>query len=57
MILRYLPGQFPLLTFYIFVTEPFEWTAPLVSSNVVAPSLTTHTADLVENYMIAAFGK
>ena len=38
-------------------TEPFEWTAPLVSSNVEVPKLVYHTADLVENYMIVAFGK
>ena len=38
-------------------TEPFEWTAPLVSSNVgKVPSLTVHTANLVDNYMIVAFG-
>ena len=39
-------------------TEPFEFTAPSVSSNVGnIPSLTTHTANLVDNYMIVAFGK
>ena len=39
-------------------TEPFEWTAPLVSSNVgKVPSLTSHTANLVDNYMIVTFGK
>ena len=38
-------------------TEPFEWTAPLVSSNEQIPSLTAHTANLVDNYMIVAFGK
>ena len=38
-------------------TETFEWTAPIVSSNIgKVPSLTTHTADLVGNYMIVAFG-
>ena len=39
-------------------TEPFEWTAPLVLSNVgEVPSLVYHTADLVGDYMIVAFGK
>ena len=38
-------------------TEPLEWTAPLVSSNVgQVPSLTAHTANLVDSYMIEAFG-
>ena len=36
-------------------TNPFEWTAPQISSNI--PSLVGHTADLVGNYMIIAFGK
>ena len=39
-------------------TETFEWTIPLVSSNIgKVPSLTAHSADLVGNYMIVAFGK
>jgi hypothetical protein len=39
-------------------TEPFEWTVPSVLSNVgEVPSLAAHTANLVGNYMIAAFGK
>jgi len=38
-------------------TTPFEWTVPQVSSNVgEIPSLNSHTANLVENYMIVAFG-
>ena len=36
-------------------TNPFEWTIPSVSSSV--PSLIYHTANLVGNYMIVAFGK
>ena len=37
---------------------PFEWTAPKVSSNLgEIPLLVTHTANLVGNYMIVAFGK
>ena len=37
---------------------PFEWTVPLkVSSNIgVVPSLKAHTANLIDNYMIVAFG-
>ncbi|GBC05234.1 hypothetical protein RclHR1_06110008 [Rhizophagus clarus] len=36
---------------------PFEWTAPLVSTNVdYVLSTSGHTADLVGNYMIVAFG-
>ena len=42
-------------------TEPFEWIATSVSSNIEKidkfPSLTGHTANLVGNYMIVAFGK
>ena len=39
-------------------TETFEWTAPSVSSNIGdVPSLTCHSANLFENYMIVAFGK
>ena len=39
-------------------TETFEWSAPLISSNVgVVPKLARHTVNLVGNYMIAAFGK
>src|ERR1043166_2832053 len=39
-------------------TETFEWTAPIISSNIgKVPSLKDHTADLVGNYMIVAFGK
>jgi len=39
-------------------TEEFEWTAPLVSSNIgKVLSLGCHTADIVGNYMIVAFGK
>src|ERR1043165_1664137 len=38
-------------------TTPFEWTIPKVSSNIgEIPSLTGHTANLVDNYMIVAFG-
>jgi len=37
---------------------PFEWSDPQVSSNIGEfPSLTAHTATLVGNYMIVAFGK
>ncbi len=40
------------------VTEQFEFTVPPVTSNTVqVPSLSAHTANLVENYMIVAFGK
>ncbi|RGB21837.1 hypothetical protein C1646_678271 [Rhizophagus diaphanus] len=36
---------------------PFEWTAPLVSSNVDSVISTSgHTANLIGNYMIVAFG-
>ena len=40
-------------------TTPFEWTTPQVSSNIAeeVPSLITHTANLVGNFMIVAFGK
>jgi hypothetical protein len=38
-------------------TESFEWTAPLVSSNIEVPTLAVHTANLVGDYMIVAFGK
>ena len=39
-------------------TTPFEWTAPNVFSNIgEVLSLTVHTANLVGNYMIVAFGK
>ena len=39
-------------------TETFEWTAPSVSSNIgKVPSLGVHTANIVGNYMIVAFGK
>ena len=38
-------------------TTPFEWTIPQVSSNIGEfPSLLAHTANLVGNYMIVAFG-
>ena len=39
--------------------DPFEWTTPQVSSNIAeeVPSLVTHTANLVGNFMIVAFGK
>ena len=38
--------------------EQFELTVPQVTSNnVQVPSLVAHTANLVENYMIVAFGK
>ncbi|CAI2173884.1 20146_t:CDS:2 [Funneliformis geosporum] len=37
--------------------DPFEWSEPNVTSDVgTVPSLTAHTADLVGNYMIVAFG-
>ena len=40
------------------ITTPFEWSIPYVSSNIGVPSsLTAHTADLVGDYMIVAFGK
>ena len=37
---------------------PFEWTVPLkVPSNISeVPSLKGHTATLIDNYMIVAFG-
>ncbi|CAG8534884.1 uncharacterized protein OCT59_001639 [Rhizophagus irregularis] len=36
---------------------PFEWTAPLISSNVDSVISTSgHTANLIGNYMIVAFG-
>ena len=39
-------------------TETFEWTAPSVSSNIGnVPSLAAHSANLVGDYMIVAFGK
>jgi hypothetical protein len=38
--------------------KPFEWTVPSVSSEVKqVPSLAYHTANLVGDYMIVAFGK
>ncbi|RIA79423.1 hypothetical protein C1645_80398 [Glomus cerebriforme] len=38
-------------------TFPFEWTVPQVSSIVgTIPSLACHSADLVGNHMIVAFG-
>lgn len=38
-------------------TEPFEWTIPKVTSSIgIFPSLKGHTAKLVGNYMIVAFG-
>ena len=38
--------------------NPFEWTIPPVSSNIGdMPSLTGHTVNLINNYMIVAFGK
>ncbi len=37
-------------------TGLFEWSVPQISSGIEVPSLTYHTADLVENYMIVAFG-
>ncbi|PKY15979.1 hypothetical protein RhiirB3_479132 [Rhizophagus irregularis] len=38
-------------------TEPFEWTIPKVTSSIgIFPSLKGHTANLVGNYMIVAFG-
>ena len=39
--------------------NPFEWTVPSISSNIgdVVPSLKGHTANLIDNYMIVAFGK
>ena len=38
--------------------NPFEWTVPLISSNIgdEIPSLSGHTANLINNYMIVAFG-
>jgi len=51
---RVVPDLFVLNT----VTEQFEFTVPPVESNIEqVPSLVVHTADLVENYMIVAFGK
>jgi len=38
--------------------EKEEYESPPVSSNIgQVPSLTAHTANLVKNYMIVAFGK
>ncbi|CAI2173888.1 20148_t:CDS:2 [Funneliformis geosporum] len=38
-------------------TTPYEWIVPQTLSNIgVFPSLTYHTANLFENYMIVAFG-
>ncbi|GES73686.1 hypothetical protein GLOIN_2v1876170 [Rhizophagus clarus] len=38
-------------------TEPFEWTTPTITSSIgTFPSLKGHTANLVGNYMIVAFG-
>ncbi len=51
---RVVPDLFVLNT----VTEQFEFTVPPVESNIEqVPPLVVHTADLVENYMIVAFGK
>ena len=42
----------------VFNTETFEWAVPSVSSNIGhIPSLAAHSANLVGNYMIVAFGK
>ncbi len=39
-------------------TTPYEWTVPKISSNIGdVPSLRGHTANLIGNYMIVAFGK
>jgi len=35
--------------------NPFEWTVPKIIGEI--PSLRSHTANLVNNYMIVAFGK
>ncbi len=41
-----------------FVTEQFEFTVPSVKSKIgQVPSLTAHTTNMVENYMIVAFGR
>jgi len=38
-------------------TIPFEWSVPKVSSNIgEVPPLRGHTANLVGDYMIVAFG-
>jgi hypothetical protein len=38
-------------------TFPFEWSVPQVTSNVgIIPSLACHSADIVGDYMIVAFG-
>ena len=38
-------------------TFPFEWSVPQVTSNVGnIPSLVSHSADIVGNHMIVAFG-
>jgi hypothetical protein len=48
----------PLLAVLNTEVEPFEWTAPAATSNIGKfPQLTGHTADLVGNYMVVAFGK
>ncbi|CAI2166170.1 3826_t:CDS:2 [Funneliformis geosporum] len=39
-------------------TTPFEWIIPQISTNIgKVPSLSSHSANLVENYMIIAFGQ
>ena len=36
--------------------KPYSWTIPIIPSANSAPPLLAHTANLVENYMIIAFG-
>jgi hypothetical protein len=39
------------------LTNPFQWTSPVINTTEIdPPSLIFHTATLVENYMIVAFG-
>ena len=43
---------------FVLNTDTFEFTEPKVSTNIgKVPPLVSHTANLVGNYMIIAFGK
>jgi len=54
LVAQVVPDMFVLNT----KAEQFEFTVPPFTSNIgQIPSLVFHTANLVENYMIIAFGK
>ncbi|CAI2168662.1 18854_t:CDS:2, partial [Funneliformis geosporum] len=54
---KYLVEATPNMAVLNTQTTPFEWFSPQVSSKISkVPSLVYHTANLVGNYMIVAFG-